>query len=292
MQIPDPNDLRRIPIHAIDADALTRDRTGVDAEAAAELEASILANGLRQPIEVYAFPDPVGTRGGPPLLYGLITGHRRLTAFRALHARTSAPDFAAIPAFLRAPASLEAALLAMVEENEVRAQLSPWERGAFAVSARDQGVFATIEEAVDKLFPTANRQKRARLRQIAWVVDEFGDVLAAPEQLTLRNVLRLADASRLGFGDVIRAALEGGGPTARAAQWELIEPILREAEARGTEAPTAPGRPRRVSAPRPHLTIRRERTRTGYSLHFTGRAATSPLIDSVFEEIERIFTPR
>ena len=41
--------------------------------------------------------------------------------------------------------------------------------------------------------------------------------------------------------------------------------------------------------PRPGLTIRREQTRDGYSLHFTGRDASSWLMDDVFGDIERMY---
>ena len=37
------------------------------------------------------------------------------------------------------------------------------------------------------------------------------------------------------------------------------------------------------------LTIRREQTRDGYSLHFTGRDASSWLMDDVFGDIERMY---
>ncbi len=125
MPHPDPTPVRLIPLDEIVADALTRDRTAYDAEAMAELQASILAHGLRQPIEVYALPDPRPTSAGPVERYGLISGHRRLAAVRVLRDGYDAARFAAIPAFLREPENLEAALLAMVEENEVRAELSP-----------------------------------------------------------------------------------------------------------------------------------------------------------------------
>ena len=45
-----------------------------------------------------------------------------------------------------------------------------------------------------------------------------------------------------------------------------------------------PGRPRRTSTPRYGLNIRREKTREGYCLHFTGKLATSDLIDVVLPE--------
>jgi len=51
----------------------------------------------------------------------------------------------------------------MVEENEIRAALSPWERGRIALLAHRQEVFGTIEEAVARLYPAAPRMKRARL---------------------------------------------------------------------------------------------------------------------------------
>jgi hypothetical protein len=53
-----------------------------------------------------------------------------------------------------------------------------------------------------------------------------------------------------------------------------------------------PTRPRRILQPRPDLTIRREQTRDGYSLHFTGRLATSDFCDRIFDEkIERMLAP-
>ena len=49
------------------------------------------------------------------------------------------------------------------------------------------------------------------------------------------------------------------------------------------------GRPSRVA--RPGLTIRREQTRDGYALHFSGRDADSGLLDAVIDEIDRLFGP-
>ena len=55
----------------------------------------------------------------------------------------------------------------------MRAEVSPWERGRFAVIARDIGVFATVEEAVDRLHPGASRAQRQRLRAFARVAEEL-----------------------------------------------------------------------------------------------------------------------
>jgi len=180
----------------------------------------------------------------------------------------------------------------MVEENEIRAELSPWERGRIAWVAHRQEIFGTIEEAVAKLYPAADRFKRARLRTFAHLVEELDGLLTAPETLNQNRLLRIANAFNAGFDNVIRTALGESTLDGAQSQWQLLLPILTEAEQPPANAPKPrPGRPRRVYRPRRGLTIRREMTRDGYTLHFTGRGADSELLDVVFDQIERIFTP-
>jgi ParB family chromosome partitioning protein len=217
-------DIHLIPLAEIDSAALTRDRTGLDAEPQAELELSIAASGLRLPIEVF----PIEPRGD--LRYGLLTGYRRLLAFRALHERTSQDRYAAIPALIREATDLATALAAMVEENEIRADLSPFERGLIAVTARNQGAFTSIEEAVEKLYPNATKEKRYRLRTLAQVAEEMQAYLTAPEKLTHRQLVRIARAISGGFGELIRTALEESSITDPDHQWTLLQPVLAEAE--------------------------------------------------------------
>ena len=91
--MPDP--IHLIPLAEIDAGALTRDRTGLDPEPQDELELSIAASGLRQPIELF----PLASRGTSTARPAL-----RLPPPARLPrpARRAAQDrFAAIPAFLR-----------------------------------------------------------------------------------------------------------------------------------------------------------------------------------------------
>ena len=52
------------------------------------------------------------------------------------------------------------------------------------------------------------------------------------------------------------------------------------------------GRPHRILRPHPHLVIRREIARDGYILRFTGREATSSLLDEILDDIERMYSPR
>ncbi len=287
--MPDPTQdtVHRIALTEIDGAALTRDRSGLDEDALTELRLSIAASGLRMPIELFELTEP-----RPPHRYGLLSGLRRLQAFQALHELTGQERYAAIPAFLRAPGTMAEALAAMVEENEIRAELSPWERGRIALLAHRQEVFGTIEEAVAKLYPAADRMKRARLRSVAHLVEELDGLLSNPEGLNQHRLLRLEAAFRAGFGGVIRTALEESSLDDPQTQWQLLLPILTEAENPSPNAPKPrPGRPRRVYRPRKTLTIRREQTRDGYTLHFTGNLATSGMIDDIFDEIERQFAP-
>jgi ParB family transcriptional regulator, chromosome partitioning protein len=277
-----------IPTTEIDELALARDRTVIDPDALLELRVSIAASGLRSPIEVFELPAQ-----HTACRYGLISGFRRLAAVRALHGLTGFQDYFTIPAFIRTPSGAAAAFAAMIEENEVRQDLSPWERGRAAVTARDLGLFGTIEEAVDRLHPGASAAKRSRLRTLARVAAQLDGELADPETLSQKQVLRLATALREGFGAEIRAALDAELLSDPDSQWSAILPIVEEAERVGGEDASRSRRPRiRTPAmPRPGLTIRRERTRSGFALHFSGPDATPPLLDLVFEEIERLLAP-
>ena len=273
-----------LPLDEIDEAALPRDRTALDAAALADLQRSIAATGLRQPIEVFALACPE-----PPLRYGLISGLRRLTATRALCALDRGRP-ATIAAFLREPGTIAAALAAMVAENDIRADLSAWEKGRIATLTRDSGHFPTLDAAILALYPAADRSRRARLRALALVVDELDGCLAAPETLSLRQMLRLAAALRADFCDLIRTALAESSAAMPEAQWALLSPILDEAEA-SLKDPTRyrPGRPRRLLRPRSGLTVRREMTPDGWILRFTGPEATGMMMETVMDEIERMY---
>ena len=287
-----------IPLAEIDDAALPRDRTGLDPEPLRELRDSILASGLRTPVELFPLPRP-----RDPFRYGIVSGFRRIATFRELHQLTGQDNYAAIPAFLRKPQDLAATLAAMVEENEIRADLSPWERGRIAVHACDNCGFSTVEEAIARLYPAANPTKRSRLRSLALVVEHLEGPLTAPERLSERQLLRIAAAIRNGFADPIGVTLENckAGPDG---QWQAILPYLVESESlHATDrspTPTAAatfrrpretrGRPRRVVRLRPQLVVRREIARDGYVLRFTGKEATSSMLDLVLDDIERMYS--
>lgn len=225
------------------------------------------------PIKVWPLATPRA-----PFLYGLISGFRRLTATRSLNLST-------IAAFIRTPASIPEAIALMIAENEVRADLSAWERAAILTTARDEGLFPTLDAALAALHPHTPYATRSRLRSIATVVEALDGTLTTPEVYSFRHLARLANALRAGFEDVIRAALTPYPDQTAEAQWSRLAPTLDEAEAtlREPKPPTRPGHPRKG------LMVRRERTPTGWTLHFTGQEAHGMMIDTVTDEIERMY---
>lgn len=271
----------RIPLDQIDPHALIRDRSLIDSAALEELKCSIAASGLRQPVEVFQ------TETG----YGLISGYRRLAAVKGLHELTGAEKYAEIDAVLRTPADRQAAFAAMVEENDMRQDISPWERAAIAHNAVAARVFDTLDAALTAVYPNAARQKRAKLRAIADVVEALDGILTDPELISETRLLRIAAVRNLGWGELIETALLEGSDLP-AAQWDRLRPVLEEAEMLvKASRPTTPNRPRRLSRPRGNITVRRERTRSGYLLHVTGAGATGALMDDVLKEIERWLSP-
>lgn len=284
------SEIQLVPLAEIDPAALPRDRTGLDPEPLEELRSSILLNGLRLPVEL--FPLPEGRPRTDGRRYGLISGYRRFLVF-ADYAKAGDSAYEAIPALVREGMDAAEAYRAMVEENAVRDGISPWEAGRAILIAVTEGFFPDIEAAARALHPGSTRQKRGRLRAIARLVEELDGLFATPERLTQQQLLRLADAWRGGFAEAITAALEATAAAPHESQWTALVPLLAEYADEVLHPPVPrprPGRPRRVLRPRTDLTIRRERTRTGYVLHFSGRGAKSPLLDDVLDRIERLFS--
>lgn len=287
MTEPAPTAPALIPLDEIDPKALVRDRIATDPAGMEELVQSIAANGLRAPVEIFTLASP-----RPPLRYGLVSGFRRLAAYRQLQVRIGAAQYNAIPAWLREADSGAALHARMVAENDIRRDITPWEKSRIAVEAAAFGHFLNVEDAVTRLYPAAAPMKRSRIRTIIHAVEALDGLLAEPWRLSERQCLRIAAAAcREDYTEAMQTALEETDSKSFDSHWRLLESILDEAESpprRGDPAP-APGRPRRTLRPKQGLVIRREETREGYSLHFTGRMARGGLIEDVLDEIERMF---
>lgn len=178
----------RLPLDAVEAGHLVRDRVAVDADDMATLMDSLRARGQQAPIEV------VELGGGR---YGLISGWRRLMALQALHEEGSQEGrFATVQALVRSPESAAEAYCAMVEENEIRADLSFYERARIAVKAVEQGVHKTTKDAVQSLFSAARPAKRSKIMAFTALVETLDDHLRFPRAIPEKLGLRLVQALR------------------------------------------------------------------------------------------------
>jgi len=170
----------RLPLAVVEDGYLLRDRLpgALDPRepAMAALIASLAARGQQTAIEV---ADLGAGR------YGLISGWRRLGALRHLGAES-------VLAIARPPAEAQAAYLAMVEENEVRAGLSYYERARIVTRAADSGVFADDRAALGALFASASRPRRSKIGSFVRIVRALDGALRFPASLNERQGLALA----------------------------------------------------------------------------------------------------
>lgn len=227
----------RLPLAALEEAHLVRDRIAMDEGELATLMASLRDRGQQMPVEV------VDLGGGR---YGLISGWRRLTALRRLHAETGEDRFAEIQALVRSPEGAPEAYRAMVEENEIRAGLSFYERARIAVQAAGQGVYPDKAAAVAGLFAAAPAPKRSKILSFTHLVEAFDEVLRFP--VAIPEHLGLALAGRLqaepGFRSRVAEALRKAAPPDAKAERIVLERSMKgqgakKAAAAGEEV--APG---------------------------------------------------
>jgi len=222
-----------LELDAIAPDHLTRDRLPAEDEEMAGLRESLRAHGQRVPIEV----TPLVTGKAGALPYGLISGWRRLTALKALHAETGEARFATVQALVRRPESAEAAYVAMVEENELRVDLSHYERARVAALAVRRGIFPSEKAALLALFANASRAKRSRIRAFLEIFHALDGVLRFPAHLSERLGLRLVDCLRDGARDEIAAAVDRDDPQTPEAEAALLERLARRPAVAARPAP-------------------------------------------------------
>lgn len=289
--------LQALPLDVIDDGYLTRDRVDRNEVAMAELKGSLQAHGLRTPIEVVPLADRPGC-------YGLISGWRRLDALRELARDTEEARFRTVKAIVRPPISSRDAYVAMVEENEVRADLSFYERGRICVVAAELAVFDTMEEAVDALFAASSPAKRSKIRSFARIHTHLGDALRFPTTLGERIGLRIAAALQQGGADRLAVSLREAAPHDAAAEQEVLNAQLDALErdiavaAETENAPATPpkrrGRPKAARSSTDvvqlarGLTLERRADRSGsVDLRLSGNALTDEIVDAAVMAVQR-----
>ncbi|SFU17959.1 ParB/RepB/Spo0J family partition protein [Sedimentitalea nanhaiensis] len=181
--------IETLALDSIDETHLVRDRMGFDPDEMAALLASLEARGQQTPIEVVALPEPKNGK-----THGLISGWRRLTALRRLQARTGEARFATVQARVITPADVQGAYVAMVEENEIRAALSLYEKGRIALQAVHRGIYPTPRAALRGLFGSVSRSRRSKIGSFLTLVEPLDRLLNHPAQIPEKLGLGLARA--------------------------------------------------------------------------------------------------
>lgn len=181
-----------LPLDSIKSDYLVRDRIALADDAMNSLKQSLVSRGQQSAIEVVLLPKV--QEGGGQNYYGLISGWRRFTALQALYAETGEERFGSVLALVRDPDDLAASYVAMVEENEIRADLSFFERARIVQRSLETGVFKTEKQALQSLFSTASYARRSKIKSFIPIVIALEGDLKFPENLTERVGLKLSKA--------------------------------------------------------------------------------------------------
>lgn len=205
-------------LKTIDESYLVRDRAALDPTEMETLKTSLRERGQQTPIEVVDM-------GGERL--GLISGWRRLTALKALHADDPEGGFGQIQCLIKAPEASSDAYIAMVEENEIRASLSFYERARIAARAAEQGAFDNPRAAAKALFGSVPRAKRSKIYSFLNIYDALDDVLAYPQALTEKVGLQLVKALEADdFIGNLKASLSDTKPEDAATEIDVITKAL------------------------------------------------------------------
>ena len=216
--------VQSIALDLIDVDHLVRDRMTHDAAEMAALRSSLRARGQQTPIEVLE----VGQGR-----YGLISGWRRLCALKDLFEETKEARFSHIQALIKRVDTVSDAYIAMVEENEIRADLSFYERARLAAEAVRLKLYPNTGQAVQGLFVRASAAKRSKIGSFIVVHDALGDALRFPTAIPERLGLALAGALQkdAGFGPRLRDALRKTPPQDATDERSRLERALRKGAA-------------------------------------------------------------
>ncbi len=283
-----------VGLDEIDADALVRDRVVLNVDEMTELQMSIAANGLRLPIEVFALSEhPKGYR------FGLLSGYRRFRAVQALRGLNGGPNgsgkYNKIKVLVREPEAVGDTFAAMIEENEIRAALSHYERGRIAVIASQQGAFVNTEAAVNGLFPMASKAKRSKIRSFALIFEELGDMLTFPDLIKERDGLKLAAALREGHEARLREAFAEQTPDSPAQEAQMIETALGRLAPAAVD-PSRGGRPKTAGVTRAGrqvvlksgVNLSSAQDGQGWFIRLKGTRVDQALVEQVMAEVERL----
>ena len=148
---------------------------------------------------------------------------------------------------------MQAAYVAMVEENEIRANLSHYERARIAMRAWQAGVYPTRRAALQGLFGAVSSSRRSKINSFIHVVEALDKVLRFPTAISEKPGLDLARVlqDEPGFADRVAAALTRHPPESAEEETAALAALVAEAGRRPALPPVA-GKPAPViAAPEP-----------------------------------------
>lgn len=191
---------------------ISRDRIAFDEEDMQALMASLRERGQQTPIEV------VPLHHG----YGLISGLRRMEALRRL-------GEAEVLAFVRKQSDKRDKFQAMIDENEIRSDLSFYERVNIAALAVEQNMFPDVKAAVNGLFAHATPAKRSKIIKFEVIREALGKALSFPAALPEKFGFALAQALEAdpGLSGRIAALLKATPPKDAVEERALLERALK-----------------------------------------------------------------
>lgn len=192
--------VKLVPLADIDIHSIARDRRTIDREGEpwAELKASLRARGQQVPIEI-------GGRSATHGKFRLISGYRRVNALMELYEETGEERFATVKALVSRARDKLNATIAMIDENEIRQDISFYERGRICCIAADQGICDSVDDAIQVLFASSSRNRRYKIRNFTLIHTMLGTYLDFPEHIGERLGARLAQALKDGkVDDLIR----------------------------------------------------------------------------------------
>jgi ParB-like chromosome segregation protein Spo0J len=209
-----------LPLDAIDAGYLMRDRMGADEDEMRALIESLRERGQQTAIEVADLGEGAEPR------WGLISGWRRLTALRRIAEEDG--EQGRVLAIPRSPRNAAEAYRAMVEENEIRVGLSHYERARIVVRAADAGVYEDDTAALRALFGAATRSRRSKIGSFVRIVRALDGTLRFPTALGERAGLALAYALEddPSLAARLTSKLEEAGCAEAGAEAELIAAMI------------------------------------------------------------------
>ncbi len=216
-----------LPLAKILEDHMHRDRIlpeGDDEEMEALVE-SLRARGQQVPLDVVKLTSHPGER------YGLVSGMRRLLALRRLHAETGETRFARATARVVARQSAAEAYRAMVEENEIRADVGFYARARIALKTVEAGAWPDLRRALQGLYGNVPRAKRSKIGSFVPVVAALDGHLRHPNDISEKRGLALARGleADAGLAPRLVAALEAAGERSAEEERAILEAGLRPA---------------------------------------------------------------